>query len=172
MNLLVYGLTVLLDSCLELLLLSLCGEWIRGVESASASLHGVEIVLLFLLIHQLLLDRFVLFAGEREIVALPLPLKTTLAVILILVKLATRTNLLIYYSCRLKSVRQDNVRIHSRHIDVIDQRLDLVVGALVPDKFELRDNLLLNFVKVSYILFVYVKLNLECKVHNLFNLIN
>jgi hypothetical protein len=67
-------------------------------------LHGIEVVILFLFIHQLVLNRFVFSAIQWEIVSLPLPLKLSLAIILIFVEEATGTNLLIHDSCGLKTI--------------------------------------------------------------------
>jgi hypothetical protein len=67
-------------------------------------LQGIEIVILFLFIHQLIFNRFVFSTVEWEIVTLPLPLKLSLTIILIFVEEATRTDLLIDDGSRLKTV--------------------------------------------------------------------
>jgi hypothetical protein len=67
-------------------------------------LQGIKVVILFLFIHKLVLDRFVFSAVQWEIVSLPLPLKLSLAIILIFVEEAASTNLLIHDCCGLKTI--------------------------------------------------------------------
>jgi hypothetical protein len=96
--------TIALDTILKFLLLSLSGEWVSRVKSSGPILQGIKVVILFLFIHKLVLNRFVFSAVQWEIVSLPLPLKLSLAIILIFVEEATGTNLLIDDCCRLKTI--------------------------------------------------------------------
>ena len=81
-------------------------------------------------------DTLILFPGEWEILTLPLPVEVTFAVVLFFVKGATCTDLLINDGHWLKSVGENDVRIHSCYIHVIDQWLDFVVWALAFDEIE------------------------------------
>lgn len=120
MYLLVHVLAILLHSCFDLLLLSLGGQRVLRVQSTCASLIVLEVVVLLLFIHQLVLNLLILLAREGEVVTLPLPVHVPLALVLIFVEDATGTNLLAHDGSWLETVGQDDVWIHSGHINVID----------------------------------------------------
>ena len=95
-----------------------------------------------------------------------------LALVLIFVKDAAGTNLLADDGSRLKTVGQDDVRIHGGHINVIDQGLSLIDRALFTDELELRNDLLFHLIIVCDLLLVNVVLDLKCEVHNLLYLVD
>jgi hypothetical protein len=95
-----------------------------------------------------------------------------LALVLIFVEDATSTNLLAHDGSRLKTIGQDDVWVHSGHINVIDQGFSLIDRALLSDELELRNDLLLHLIIVGDLLLVNVVLNLKGEVHDLLDLVN
>ena len=172
MNLLVDILAVLLNSCFKPLLLSLSGEWILRVQGTSSSLVVLKVVVLLLFIHQLVLNLLILLAREGKVVTLPLPVHVPLALVLIFVEDATGTDLLAHDSRWLKTVGQDDVRIHSGHVNVVDQGFGLIGRALLSDELELRNDLLLHLIIVCDLVLVHVVLDLKSEVHDLLDLVN
>jgi hypothetical protein len=94
-------------------------------------LVGVSAFLFFVL--QLVLHSFILLATQWEVVSLPLPLKMSLALVLLLIEDAPSTDLLIDDSYRLESVGKNDVWVHSCHVHVIYQWLCFEDGALALD---------------------------------------
>jgi hypothetical protein len=171
MYLLIDILAVFLDSLLEFLLLSLRlqGTLVTTWSASSESLFPtclIKIAVLLLLIHQLILDTLVLLSREREIITFPLPMHVPLAVIFLLIKDASCANLLIDNRSGLQSIRENNVRVHSCNINVIDQGFDLIDRALPLDEFELSHNLLLDLFIVGHEIFVNVQLDLQSEIHD------
>jgi hypothetical protein len=95
-----------------------------------------------------------------------------LALVLIFVEDAAGTNLFAHDGSRLKTVGQDDVWIHSRNINVIDQGFGVIDGALLSDELELRNDLLFHLIIIGNLLLVNVVLDLKCKVHDLLDLVN
>lgn len=149
-------LAILLHSLLELCLLVLGLQRINGAFLESAN----NLIVLLFLIHELCFDTFIFFACKREIFAFPLPVEIPLAVVLILVKYAARTYLFINNRHWLKSIREDNVRIHSRDVHVIYQGFLLVNGALHLYELKFVHYLILDVVIVCDQLLVNLEFHL------------
>jgi hypothetical protein len=154
----VYILTILLNTLLNLLLLSQC-------------VNCNTLCFLFIFIHQLVFQVLILSSTQWEVLTLPLPVEVSLALILFLVEDAASADLLIDYSHRLKSIGQNDIGIHSSHVYVIDEWLTLVERTLSLDVLQPLNDLLLDLVKVSNQLLVNLQFYLKSKVHDLLHIV-
>lgn len=122
----------------------------------------------------LLLDERILAFVEREVFPFPLPLQTSLAVVLRRIEQTPRTYPVIDNSHRLQSIGDDDVGVHCSHIDVVDewQCLILVRRGHIPEG---RQGIFEGF---SYFFDIFdiaeslIFLMLDCELDYLVNAVN
>lgn len=85
---------------------------------------GIEFQCLFLL------NKGILALIEWKVIAPPLPLQTSLAVILGRVEQAPGTDAIIDNRHRLQPVSDNNIGVHCRNIDMVNQGQGLVLGRI------------------------------------------
>lgn len=115
--------------------------------------------------------------GGKRVVRHPIiPTHGFLAIILSLIKNTIWTNFGIYYGSRLKSICQDNVRVHGCHVNVVDQRLGSQGPRLRVNFVYKGENLISdlfnNFLKIFKFGFFDPFLNFEIKFQNLRHLLH